>query len=108
MERLVRSIGRKRPIVEAFRNDSRRKLLELHNRKEPWSENDFEEFLRRVSSGRTPAEVGRDPDIPGKPAFQKQIKKIPIIDTGLSAYGMIYLTCLPAREHLSRGYCKAD
>ncbi len=62
---------KRRPFVEASRNDSLDKLLKLHGRKEKWKAENFEEFLRRVASGRTLAEVGRDKDMPHSQTFLK-------------------------------------
>ena len=69
--------AQKRPPVEAYRNDSRRKLLQLHGKAEAWSGEDYEEFLRRIQSGRTPSEVGRDPDMPRYNEFWKRLKADP-------------------------------
>ena len=52
-------------------------MLELHGRKEAWSRADYEEFLRRIQSGRTPSEVGRDSDMPGVKEFWKRLKADP-------------------------------
>ena len=72
--------------MDAFRNDSRRKILKVHGRKEKWGPHDFEEFLKRIATGLTPAEVERQDDMPGKavffrylqanPAFKKKYQKI--------------------------------
>ena len=77
IEKLINSVRPKRPLVEAYRNDSRRKVLELHGREEAWSREDYEEFLRRIQSGRTPSEVGRDPDMPSVKEFWKRLKADP-------------------------------
>lgn len=65
------------PIVEAFRKESRRKLLEQHGRKDKWRVSDYEEFINRIAQQRTPAEVGSDQDMPSKGAFLRFIKDNP-------------------------------
>lgn len=75
--RMINASKTSRPIVEAYKNDSRRKVLELHGRIETWSSEDYNEFLRRIKSGRTPSEVGRDSDMPCYKTFGKHLKTDP-------------------------------
>lgn len=75
--RLHKSHRKSRPAVEAFRNESRRKILEQHGREEKWQIADYEEFIKRIGHGRTPYEVGQDKDMPSKGAFMKFIKEHP-------------------------------
>lgn len=77
LKKLHASGKNKRSPVEAFRNDSRRKVLEQHGRTEKWSLADYEEFLRRIASGRTAAEVSQDKDVPGHHAFHEFAKANP-------------------------------
>lgn len=77
LKKLHASGKNKRSPVEAFRNDSRRKVLEQHGRTEKWSLADYEELLRRVASGRTPMEVSQDTDMPGHHAVHKYLKANP-------------------------------
>jgi len=77
IEKLKGTIGKRRPFTEAYRNDSRRRLLELNGRTKLWGSADYEEFLLRIESGRTPAEVGRDIDMPGAKAFRKYVRANP-------------------------------
>ena len=73
IKKIIKLSQERRPLVEASRNDSRYKLLKLHNRKEKWTQDDFEEYLRRIASGRTPAEVSRDQDMPRRQTFLKHV-----------------------------------
>lgn len=73
IKKIIKLSQERRPLVEASRNDSRYKLLKLHNRKEKWTQDDFEEYLRRIASGRTPAEVSRDQDMPHRQTFLKYV-----------------------------------
>ena len=73
LENLIEASAKRRPLVEAYRNDSKRKVLELHGRTEAWSIDDYDEFLRRIKSGRTPSEVGRDSDMPCYKSFWKHL-----------------------------------
>lgn len=75
--KLHRSHGKTRLTVEAFRNESRRKILAQHGRDEKWQLAAYEEFIRRVGTGRTPSEVGLDKDMPGKSAFMRFINANP-------------------------------
>ncbi len=74
LKRLHAARSKSRQIVEAFRNDSRRKILEQHGRTEKWQPQDYEEFLKRIAKGRTPHEVSQDKDMPGVHAFNKYAK----------------------------------
>ena len=73
IKKIIKLSQERRPLVEASRNDSRHKLLKLHGRKEKWTQEDFEEYLRRIASGCTPAEVSRDKDMPRRQTFLKYI-----------------------------------
>ena len=75
--RLHKSHRKSRPAVEAFRNESRRKILEQQGREEKWQIADYEEFIKRIGHGRTPYEVGQDKDMSSKGAFMKFIKAHP-------------------------------
>ena len=74
LEKLLAAGKTKRAPVAAFRNDSRRKILELHGRSEKWGAQELEEFLRRIASGRTPMEVACDKDMPGRKVFYQYLK----------------------------------
>lgn len=73
IKKIIKLSRKRRPLVEASRNDSRHKLLKLHGRKEKWTQEDFEEYLRRIASGRTPAEVSQDKDMPRRQTFLKYV-----------------------------------
>jgi hypothetical protein len=72
---LLAAAKNRRPPVEAVSDDSRRKLLAIHGKKEMWTAEDFDEFLRRMALGRTPSEVGSDEDMPGAKWFLRIVKK---------------------------------
>jgi hypothetical protein len=75
IRKMLEARRRRRPPAQAVRDDSLRKLLKLHGRKQKWARQDFEEFLRRVALGRTPAEVGSDKDMPGAKWFHHHLKE---------------------------------
>lgn len=70
--------GRKRPrTAPALRHDDVEKLMRVHGRRAPWSAADFEEFVRRVESGRSVAAVGRDADMPSRQTLFKYLARHP-------------------------------
>jgi len=72
-----KNIGTKRPALPAVRRANIEKLMRTRRRLEQWSPQDFAEFLRRVESGRSVSEVGREPDMPTAQTFFKYIAKHP-------------------------------
>lgn len=54
-----------------------RHALSTHGQTERLSHKDFEEFLRRVSTGRTITEVGRDPDMMRRETFDTYCRRNP-------------------------------
>lgn len=66
---------KKRPPVEAFRNESRRKILAQHGRTEKWSDEILDEYLERIAAGRTPVEVSHDNDMPSAKLFYDRLKR---------------------------------
>ena len=76
---LVAAARKRRPHVQAVRDDSRRKLLALHGKTKIWDAEDLEEVLRRIALGRTPSEVGKDEDMPGAEWFRRTVKKDPAL-----------------------------
>jgi DNA-directed RNA polymerase specialized sigma24 family protein len=80
IQKLAVTYKKRRPAAQAVRDDSRKKLLALHGKKEKWGPEDFEEFLRRIALGRTPSEVGRDEDMPGAKWFLRAVKKDVTLD----------------------------
>jgi hypothetical protein len=77
IRRLRKSIANRRPTVDAVRENCRQHALGLHGRSEKWSDADFEEYLRRVKTGRTLTEVGRDKDMPCREVFDKWLRLNP-------------------------------
>jgi Fic family protein len=45
--------------------------LKTHDRTDKWSAKDFEEYLKRIKTGRTITEVGRDEDMPCREVFDE-------------------------------------
>lgn len=59
----------RRPVNSVVRRAAGRRTLALHGRTEKWGPAELEEYLRRIASGRTPAEVSADDDMPSKKVF---------------------------------------
>jgi hypothetical protein len=76
-EALVKKIMgmKKRPTNEAVRNTARAKVLERHGLDRKYDRRDFEEYLNRIASGRTIAEVSRDKDMPNAGMFYTYMKE---------------------------------
>lgn len=60
-----------RPMVPATRNAVSRHYLKLHGREEKWGDADYDEYLKRIATGRTVKEVGQDQDMPAEYLFYK-------------------------------------
>ena len=72
--------GTKRPRTSpAIRNANVEKLMRVHGRRAPWQARDFEEFVRRVESGRSVAAVGRDSDMPSRQTLFKYLASHPLL-----------------------------
>ena len=71
LKKLLAARMDRRTPVQAVKNECTRKILERHGLTEQWVDKDFEEFLKRIASGRTPAEVARDKDMPSRQAWQR-------------------------------------
>ncbi len=59
----------RRKIMPVSHNALKEHGLKMHGRSEKWGKKDFEEFLKRLSDGRTITEVGRDKDMPCREVF---------------------------------------
>ncbi len=77
MEKMWEARRNRRPIMAATQQLNRDKLRGYHGNRREWFAEDYEEFLRRIKSGRIPAEVGRDKDMPTHTAFWKYLNKTP-------------------------------
>lgn len=77
IRKLRKSIVNRRPLVAAVREGQRQHALRTHGRTEKWGKKDFDEYLRRIRSGRTMTEVGRDEDMPCREVFDKQLRENP-------------------------------
>lgn len=69
--------AKKRPTNEAVRKTARNRMLAMHGRTEKWGQKDFEEYLRRIKSGRTLNEVGKDKDMPNPGMFYNYMRDHP-------------------------------
>lgn len=66
---------KKRPVNEATRNSGRNRILGRLGRTSKWGPPDFEEYLRRIQSGRTITEVSKDQDMPNNVMFYAYLKE---------------------------------
>jgi len=71
--RLVVAAKNRRKSVGAVSSDNRRKILATHKQSRKWGMPEFNEFLARIASGRTPTEVGSDSDLPTVHWFRRFI-----------------------------------
>lgn len=73
---LIQSRAKQRRQVSASVVDVRSLHgLKMHGRTEKLAEADFEEYLRRIATGRTITEVGRDPDMMRRETFDVYCRK---------------------------------
>lgn len=70
-------VKHRRPITQPARDTSGKRFLALHGKTERWSQKDFEEYLRRIKTGRTIKEVGKDPDMPCREVFDTYLRNNP-------------------------------
>jgi hypothetical protein len=75
MRKMWRARLNRRPVSEATRRENLDKIRRIHGIEKFWQPRDFEEFFRRIMSGRTLDEVGKDKDMPGRAAFTEYLKK---------------------------------
>lgn len=67
----------RRPVAAVIRRHAARRLAGFFGKDAPWQHGDYEEVLRRVMTGRTLAEVGKDGDVPSSSMFLWYVKKHP-------------------------------
>lgn len=78
IEKLIEaSKNNRRPVQQAVRNAQRNHGLATHGRTEKWGAKDFEVYLRRIKSGRTVTEVGKDQDMPCREVFDTYKREHP-------------------------------
>lgn len=77
IEKMHAASRHRRPIVAAVAETHRRRCLAMRGRSERFGPKEFEEYLRRIASGRTPSEVSEDKDMPCQTLFDRQIKENP-------------------------------
>jgi ROS/MUCR transcriptional regulator protein len=67
----------RRPLSAATLEENRQKLLRFLGMSRTWQAEDFEEFVRRCESGRTPQEVQADEDMPSRDSLRQYLKRNP-------------------------------
>ncbi len=77
MKKLAKASRNRRPVQKPVRHAMRKHALDTHGRTEKWGAKDFEEYLRRVQSGRTVTEVGKDGDMPCREVFDAYKREHP-------------------------------
>lgn len=77
IKRMLRARWKRRPFSRATREQLRERMARTHGRNAPWQRGDYEEFLRRVRSGRTARQVGQDRDMPSKAMFLWYLRRTP-------------------------------
>lgn len=75
MEKMWEARRNRRPITAVTQQQNRDKLRGHHGNRKAWHKPDYEEFYRRVKSGRNPGEVGKDKDMPTRTAFLRYLKR---------------------------------
>ena len=75
----------RRPSVRAVITRQTREALQVYGRTEPLGPKDFEEFLRRIKTGRTITEVCQDSDMPSRRTFEKYRQHHPAFQKQLDA-----------------------
>lgn len=78
MKKLHASIINRRKSTKVANNSWSRLGLSTHGRERKWDKEDFEEYLRRIQSGRTISEVGQDKDMPVREVFGDYMKENPV------------------------------
>ena len=74
---LTRHRKRRYIPMEVRQRENLQKLLTLHGKDDVWQPYHFEEFIRRLESGRTVKEVASDPDMPSRKALSDFLTKNP-------------------------------
>lgn len=64
----------RRPFTAATRKACGEQILGYLGMEKKWQKADYDEFFRRVKSGRTPADVGQDKDMPSRNTFMRYLK----------------------------------
>lgn len=77
IKKIQKAARRRRPITKATRDTQQKHGLKMHGRKERWAKKDFEEYLRRIKTGRTITEVGKDKDMPCREVFDTYKRENP-------------------------------
>jgi hypothetical protein len=74
MKKMWKARKHRRPLTPATLQENRQKLLKFFGKDSTWQKEDYEEFLRRVMTGRTASEVGKDKDMPSHYAFLSHLR----------------------------------
>lgn len=67
----------RRKNVIATKNAQKAHGLKMHGRTDRWGRADYEEFLKRIATGRTITEVGKDKDMPCRELFDEHKREYP-------------------------------
>lgn len=67
----------RRPITAATRQACGKQILGYLGMEKKWQKADYDEFFRRVRTGRTPADVGQDKDVPSRNTFMRYLDANP-------------------------------
>lgn len=86
MKKMWQARKNRRPFTTATRQESRQKLLKFFDKERKWQKGDYEEFLRRVMTGRTASEVGEDKDMPTRATFLIYLQQNPVMKKKYDAY----------------------
>lgn len=77
LAKLAVALKNRRPTQKAVRNGMSVHALSTHNREEKLGPADYEEYLRRVASGKTISEVGKEGDLMRRETFDTYCRKNP-------------------------------
>ena len=77
IEKMLEARKTRRPFNAVVRERTRQRVLAINGRTKIMGPEVFEEYLRRIASGRTPNEVARDEDMPVRPWFSKYVRENP-------------------------------
>lgn len=96
MDKMWKARRSRRPLTAATQQENRDKLLPHRGNRKTWHKADYEEFFRRVQSGRAPVAVGEDADMPTNGAYLRYLKK----DSELEKRYWAYWDNLPFPEQV--------
>lgn len=71
---------RNRQTPEFLAKEYGERALSIHKRVDSFTPDDMAEFLRRIETGRTPGEVSKDADMPGRTTWSKYRRANPLYE----------------------------